>query len=212
MTRAARKRRDTALTCQTILEAAARAFAKRGYHGTTMEEVAREVGYSVGALYTYFDGKEALYSALLDFISEQFEAIHEEPLPLSLTFRQRLEWVVMRQLGVVEKNRDFFVMFLAQRSSFDWELGNSVGDKAREGYLRWVDRTVELVKVGLATGELRRPKGANERDMAFVIVGAVNATLFRWLGGELEGPLRDFAPTLVGLLLEGLGSDARRVV
>lgn len=49
-----------------ILVAAHRCFAENGFHRTTMDDVAAEAGISVGTLYRYFDGKEALIEALAD--------------------------------------------------------------------------------------------------------------------------------------------------
>ncbi len=43
-----------------ILDAALRTFAERGYHGTSVPEVAEEAGIGVGTLYRYFDNKDAL--------------------------------------------------------------------------------------------------------------------------------------------------------
>lgn len=47
-----------------ILAAATRCFARAGYRGVSMGDVATEAGLSVGALYRYFNGKEHLFSAL----------------------------------------------------------------------------------------------------------------------------------------------------
>lgn len=47
-----------------ILTAAHRCFARHSPHVTTMQEIAEEAGLSAGALYRYFDGKEALIEAL----------------------------------------------------------------------------------------------------------------------------------------------------
>jgi AcrR family transcriptional regulator len=49
-----------------LLEAAARVFARRGYHVATLEEVAADAGYTKGAVYSNFDSKEALFLALVD--------------------------------------------------------------------------------------------------------------------------------------------------
>ena len=43
-----------------IVEAARIVFAKKGYHDSTMDDVAKEVGVSKGALYSYFKSKEDL--------------------------------------------------------------------------------------------------------------------------------------------------------
>lgn len=48
-----------------LLGAAARVFARRGYEGATVPEIAAEAGVSTGAIYSNFDGKEALFHALI---------------------------------------------------------------------------------------------------------------------------------------------------
>jgi AcrR family transcriptional regulator len=46
--------------------AAAKVFARRGYHQATVEEIAAEAGFSTGAVYSNFAGKEQLFLALAD--------------------------------------------------------------------------------------------------------------------------------------------------
>lgn len=58
-----------------ILEAAFRRFSRQGLHGTTMREIAEEAGLSAGALYRYFEGKEALVEALAGWGREQKRAV-----------------------------------------------------------------------------------------------------------------------------------------
>jgi AcrR family transcriptional regulator len=53
-------------TRQQLVEAAARVFARRGYHRATVEEIASEAGYTVGALYSNFKAKEDLFLAIAD--------------------------------------------------------------------------------------------------------------------------------------------------
>lgn len=47
-----------------ILDGAARCFARDGFHGTSMQDVLKEVGLSAGAVYRYFSGKEDLIAAI----------------------------------------------------------------------------------------------------------------------------------------------------
>jgi AcrR family transcriptional regulator len=54
------------LTRERLLDAAADAFAVRGYHGASLEEIAEAAGFSRGAVYSNFTGKEDLFLALLD--------------------------------------------------------------------------------------------------------------------------------------------------
>jgi len=55
-----------AATRANLLRAARSVFGKRGYHASSLDEIAEKAGVSKGALYYNFDGKEDLFLALLD--------------------------------------------------------------------------------------------------------------------------------------------------
>lgn len=61
LTRAEAKAR----TRELLLDAAAETFARKGYGGASVEEIAENAGYSIGALYSNFGGKEQLFLELL---------------------------------------------------------------------------------------------------------------------------------------------------
>ncbi|WP_310725620.1 helix-turn-helix domain-containing protein [Streptomyces sp. N2A] len=61
LSRAEAKARTRAL----LLDAAARVFARKGFTGASVEEIAETAGFSIGALYSNFGGKEALFLELL---------------------------------------------------------------------------------------------------------------------------------------------------
>ena len=56
---------------ERIVGAALRVFGERGFHGATIQDVVRESGLSVGAIYTYFKGKDDLFLATCDMASGQ---------------------------------------------------------------------------------------------------------------------------------------------
>jgi AcrR family transcriptional regulator len=60
------RQRQQAETRERLLGAAAEVFAERGYHAAKLEEVAGRAGYSTGAVYSNFSGKEELFLALAD--------------------------------------------------------------------------------------------------------------------------------------------------
>ncbi|GAA1906641.1 TetR/AcrR family transcriptional regulator [Streptantibioticus ferralitis] len=77
LTRGEAKARTRAL----LLDAAARVFARKGFTGASVEEVAEAAGFSTGALYSNFDSKEALFLELLshrqtDRITEAAQALN----------------------------------------------------------------------------------------------------------------------------------------
>jgi TetR/AcrR family transcriptional regulator, repressor for uid operon len=56
-----------------ILEAAERCFARAGFHRTTMQDICREACVSSGALYIYFDSKEALIEGIAERDRKEFQ-------------------------------------------------------------------------------------------------------------------------------------------
>ena len=54
------------ITRGRLLDAAASVFAKRGYRGASVEEISSDAGYTIGALYSNFAGKEDVLLALLE--------------------------------------------------------------------------------------------------------------------------------------------------
>jgi AcrR family transcriptional regulator len=72
-------RRKATESKKIILEAASEVFAERGYSGTTIREVARRAGISIGGIYIYFQNKEGLYFELTRDQMETFRK-HTEML------------------------------------------------------------------------------------------------------------------------------------
>lgn len=60
------RRRPRAQTREELLDAAARVFARRGFHAASVEAVSEEAGFSTGALYSNFAGKEDLFLSLYE--------------------------------------------------------------------------------------------------------------------------------------------------
>jgi AcrR family transcriptional regulator len=67
LTQAQRKERTQA----ELLETARKVFLERGFHGASLDEIAERAGYSKGAVYSNFAGKDELFLAVLDANFEQ---------------------------------------------------------------------------------------------------------------------------------------------
>lgn len=77
-----------------IIEAAERSFRKRGFHATTLREIAAEFGMSVGHIYNYFSGKDAILEALIHQKIDDFLSILTRPHLGANTLRDRLGRIV----------------------------------------------------------------------------------------------------------------------
>ena len=68
---------SAATTRESILMAALRLFSRNGYEGTSMRDIAGEVGITQGAIYKHFAGKDALLEAICTCMEED-DATHAE--------------------------------------------------------------------------------------------------------------------------------------
>ena len=183
-----------------ILAAAARAFAARGLHGTTIDDIARETGFAPSSLYRYFPSKQDLHRALIDSTADEMLAPFSDPLLPTLKFRERLEWLLRRQLATIEQHRESFVVFASQRAAV--ERGEPDGSGSpKPAYERWVAALEDVLETGVNDGSLR---ALHPRDMAYFVAGALNTVVFRWMRGKLPQPLQAHVPILLGMILRGL--------
>jgi len=61
-----------------LLGAALRVFLRRGFHGASLDEIAEEAGYTTGAVYSNFKGKDDLFLAVLDAEAQRRFPLHTE--------------------------------------------------------------------------------------------------------------------------------------
>jgi AcrR family transcriptional regulator len=57
-------------TRDVLIAAATEVFARRGFDGASLEEIAETAGFTRGAIYKHFDGKEDLFFAVIDLLNE----------------------------------------------------------------------------------------------------------------------------------------------
>jgi len=91
-------------TRERILEAALALFADRGYEATTMRDVAREAGASLGLAYRYFASKEEFALALYMRLAEESEEWAREGL-VGGTIAERFERAMLVKLDQVSPHR-----------------------------------------------------------------------------------------------------------
>ncbi len=81
-------------TRQRLLEAAAVEFARYGYAGAHLQSIAEQVGVQKTALYYYFEGKAALYTAVISAMVEAFDEALARAVEAPGTYPERLGHLV----------------------------------------------------------------------------------------------------------------------
>jgi len=93
-----------------IERAALKLFTRQGFHGTTVREIARTAGVSIGNLYTYHETKEDIFVSLVAQMGQKMEAIRQKQI---LPLMASPDPESLRQLGmaigrVVSENLDYW--------------------------------------------------------------------------------------------------------
>lgn len=93
-----------------IQSAALHLFTRKGFHGTSVREIANRAGVSMGNLYTYYDTKEEIFVDLVHLLGGKMEAIRQrELLPLMETLDADSLRELARAIGrIVSGNLDYW--------------------------------------------------------------------------------------------------------
>lgn len=179
-----------------ILDAASRVFARKGYAGATMDEIAAEMGCSKGILYYQFQSKQELIVATRRETSGAAAQRLEAIAALDLPVEQRMELAL----------RDLIAANFHELSRHVIKTPVTMGlDEAHAAEVRVIERRYENVMVALL--EEGVPQGVfvscNPHVMAFTLIRAClsPAWWYREGGGATEGEIAD---TVAGLLMRGL--------
>ncbi len=97
---------------QSILDAAVKIFNERGYHASTVAEIASEAGISKGLIYNYFDSKQAILYAIFDeaFIDIAGTINYETK---GSTPQEKLKNIIIAYFKLVEDNEEYFRLLAA---------------------------------------------------------------------------------------------------
>ncbi|MSP15387.1 MAG: TetR/AcrR family transcriptional regulator [Myxococcales bacterium] len=101
---------------EQILLAARRVFARRGFHATRVADLLDATGIARGTFYLYFDGKRAIFAALLDDVLVRLRApIHAVDVrPGAVPPRVQLQNMVRSILGAIVADRDLAFILLRE--------------------------------------------------------------------------------------------------
>ena len=98
-----------------IVQAAIRVFSERGFHRATMQDIVRESGLSVGAIYTYFKSKSDLILAGCDLITDQELGELRDRLESVTGYRERIAaaigyWFDNLAIEQTERGSSFLIL------------------------------------------------------------------------------------------------------
>ncbi len=158
-----------------ILDTAARHFEEKGYAGTSVDDIARELGVTKAAVYHYWGSKEELLTEIQDralaLLREKLDRLDDEESP----YETRLEATVAAYIDAVLENTSFVSVLLGDFVS---------SERTREKQRAFRQRCREAIEAEIAAGNVR---DFDPEALTLAIVGLCS-TIATWYepGGRLS--------------------------
>lgn len=184
-----------------IFETAAKVFAEKGYHQTSVKDIADEANISVGTFYLYFKNKEDLFEKLYDEMEQIINNIKAYAFKKNtLVPAERFSNVVVASIWTYEKYRDLAKILLIEAVGLNTRFEKKYGDL--------MEKSCEDMEVTL---NRLKDKGIidvpDAKIAAIAHEGAFNHTITYWLRAEDKGDLKSYAYPLTVFLLQALKMD-----
>jgi AcrR family transcriptional regulator len=182
-----------------ILEAATIVFTKHGFADARMDDIVAQSGLSKGAIYWYFDSKDAIIVSILDQIFDYETGYIRELLEREDSAKMKLEVFVETTIKELEKMKPLMPIF------FDfWSLSvrkKTINQAIKRYYQSFLDLVEPVLEQGIEQGEFR-PVVVSETAIA---IGAMleGTILFYVYFSDIIDLERQFRTNL-DLILEGI--------
>jgi len=203
MERLKRKEREFKFRRAEILDEAEKIFALKGFHETTMAEIARSAGFATGSLYQFFEGKEDLYATMMtEKLGRMFGEI-EQSVGRGRDPMGKLKALVSSHFKFVEENMGFYGLLLRGEGISYSDGRSSLRDQILKQFLDHVDFIDRLIREGVKRNLF---KGTNTRAMAYSLMGMMS--FFKLMSVmKPEGSLVKKVPVVLDTFLKGVGRD-----
>lgn len=177
---------------------AARLFAERGYHGTSVNDLAVALGIHKSSLYAYISSKEDLLAEIALTGAAAFHAALDQ-VPEDAAPGERLQLALRAHLGVVESQLDVATVWLQE---WRYLSGDSRTQFAKERH-RYEERIRCLLEAAVAAGDLRRDLDVTYSTLAFL---SVANWAYTWFTADTD--VEQVTAKFLSILLRGIGAQS----
>jgi AcrR family transcriptional regulator len=183
---------------ERLLETAADLFAEKGYAGTYVREIVEKAGVSKPVLYYYFQSKEGLFYAILEWAADVQQKVLNEIFEASGTVIDRFVYLYRRVYEGIQQYQSLYKMI--HGLIYGPPQGAPEYDYASYQRLMF-DAVKQIYDDGVSKGEIRK---ADAQEVAFVVLSLMDFSLnMDQVMPESADPQRP--ERLLKLAFQGLG-------
>jgi AcrR family transcriptional regulator len=177
-----------------VIDAAAKVFARRGYHGASTQDIADVLGIRQASLYYYFESKEAALETVCANGVEDYAVRAQRVLKGNETSSQKVAQLVFHHLAPMAERLDYTVVFLRERRFLPPPARKRIR-AIEQRYERIIQRIIDQ---GVASGEFRAD--LDTRLATLALLGLGNSAAL-WFGREPGVTLERITQSYVDLLV-----------
>lgn len=196
---------DPERTREALVEAAIELFGKKGFRGTSVQELVNHAGLTKGAFYHHYESKEDVFHVIHDEFIDETLRRQEVILEMFDTAHERLYHLLLMLVGIVVEYRPNVEIFFQEKTVLQHDGRFAEVFEKRDKAMR---RYVDAIKLGVDNGEFR--PDVNPRLAAFGLLGMCDWT-YQWYrpGGRASG--RQIAETFARMGLHSLTTSPELV-
>ena len=182
-----------------ILKAARKVFARHGFDGATMDDVAEACSIAKGTLYLYFKSKRQIYLGVLKEDLQSLRTATRSAIDTASSAEGKIRAFITARFDFFDQHRDFFRIYNSDISSI-FTTAHPMQKDLREFYLEQAKMLAEIIADGIRTGELR---DVPAQSAAFAVYDMTRACIARRVLGLEVG--EENAETLIDMIWRGIG-------
>jgi TetR/AcrR family acrAB operon transcriptional repressor len=184
-----------------ILDAALQVFAEKGYVGASIDDIAKKVGMTKGALYWHFKDKLDLYADVHFFVFDEYDKKVLKPLADIDDPREKIKQIIVRTLEFYGSNPTISSFYSTCLHEGQDTLSPRVVKRTRQAYKEFLDLTTEIISDGIKRGRFAK---VDPRVSASVLLASLDGILTRRIMNREEIDLGHAAKGIMQIFFNGL--------
>ena len=198
---------DSEVRRHQIVHTARRIVATQGMASLTIQELAREVGVSEGAIYRHFKSKDEILLALVHDIERTLLDAVSDAAQLEKGVLDQLKHLLRRHFSTLERRNGVSFVVIAEALSFS---DQEVKQATRQMVERYLEMLQTTLIAGVESGEIDGK--VDTEAAALMFFGMIQASVTLWAFSNRAHPLAHHSNALWSIFREGLTPqvDGRR--
>jgi AcrR family transcriptional regulator len=186
-------------TREKIFQSALSLIHRKGYHASSMRDIAKEVGLEVSSLYNHLSSKESLLIDTCFSMAEKFITAMDEVNDIYFNAQERLQVAIKNHVEILTDNLNASFVFL-----HEWK---NLSDDRKQDFIRlrhqYEDGFKQIIAHGIDEGSFKQ---TDVKFATLTILSSLN-WIIEWYNPKGQMNPKEIAQKLSDFILSGLNKE-----